>query len=168
MNLNPMYLNSFQGKKKALEFFKQGYDYQIKGEFFKASINYYNSIKVFPTSEAYSFLAWVFFLSGKTKSAIKFSKKAIQTDPSLGNPYNDLGVYYLYQKKYSLAINFLKKAKQINKYEYKFYPYFNLGIVYEKIGHTELAREEYQTALRLEPDYDFAKQALNRMMKSYN
>lgn len=168
MNLNPIYLKSFQKSKKALKYFELAYEYQIRGDFFKAAMNYYYSIKVFPTSEAYSFLAWIFFLSGKTKSAIKFSKRAIETDPTLGNPYNDLGVYYLYQKKYSLAINVLKKAKQIPKYEYKFYPYFNLGIVYEMIGHTELAREEYQNALKLEPDYNFAKQALNRMMQSYN
>ncbi len=168
MNLNPIYLKSFQRNKKAEGFFKIAYDYQIKGELFNAALNYYNSIKVFPTAEAYSFLAWVFFLSGKTKSAIKFSKLAIETDPNLGNPYNDLGVYYLYQKKYIQAISILKKAKEFNDYEYKFYPYFNLGIAYEKIGHNELAREEYQKALKLEPNYDFAKQSLNRMMKFYN
>lgn len=168
MNLNPIYLVSFKENKKAIKFFKIAYEHQVTGNLFLAALNYYKSLKIFPTSEAYSFLGWVFFLGGKTKSAIKFSKKAIQTDPTLGNPYNDLGVYYLDQKKYSLSIKVLKEAKKINKYEYKFYPYFNLGRVYEITGHQELAREEYLQVLKIEPNYDFAKQALSRMMKSYN
>jgi Tfp pilus assembly protein PilF len=41
--------------------------------------------------------------------------------------------------------------------------YFNLGVVYEQTGRRELAAEVYRKALEIQPDYQRARAALDRM-----
>jgi tetratricopeptide (TPR) repeat protein len=43
--------------------------------------------------------------------------------------------------------------------------HFNLGLVYFKQGHTEMAREEFEAALRTDPGYDKARESLERLNK---
>jgi tetratricopeptide (TPR) repeat protein len=168
MGIHPIYLKSFEDSPESLSFFLKGYECQIKGNL-SLSIHYYRkSIRKKQTAEAYSFLAWTFSLLNKPKNAIRLCKKAIQVDPSLGNPYNDIGVYLMDLRKYSLSIPYFQKAKTAERYECRFYPYFNLGRVYEILGRVELARMEYKTAIEIEPRYEFAKQSLNRLKRIYN
>jgi len=67
--------------------------------------------------------------------------KAIQLDPEFGNPYNDLGSYFLSLKMPALATKFLEKAKTCNRYEVRQFPCINLCQHY-------LSKREYPKAIK--------------------
>jgi tetratricopeptide (TPR) repeat protein len=56
---------------------------------------YQASLAEAPTAEAYTFLGWAYSFERRFDEAIAHCKRAIATDPSLGNPYNDIGCYLI-------------------------------------------------------------------------
>jgi tetratricopeptide (TPR) repeat protein len=168
MEINPMYLSSFEDNQEAKEVFLDAYRHHLSGQVKKSVFLYKKSIRLKPTAEAYTFLGWAFSMTGKTMSAIRYCKKAISVDPTLGNPYNDIGVYLIELEQFREAIPWLEKAKLAQRYECVFFAYFNLGRAYEITGHIEKARLEYEEALNVNPDYHSAIEALKRIKVSYN
>ncbi|PJZ57956.1 tetratricopeptide repeat protein [Leptospira barantonii] len=166
--MNPLYLQSFGESEEAKKHFLTAYEYQTKGNLKLASKHYRKSIAVKPTAEAWTFLGWSYSLAGKLDRAIEFCKTAIETDPTLGNPYNDIGVYLLQQKRYQDALPWFEKAKSAPRYEVPVYPYFNAASCLEILGHIELARLEYEKAIQIQPNYPPANLALKRIYIRYN
>jgi len=147
----------------AMELFEQAYEFQMAGDLELAIDLYRRSIEMFPTAEAHTFLGWSYRFQGRLEEAIGECKKAIKLDPSYGNPYNDIGAYLIELGKPEEAVPWLEKAIASPRYEAYHYPWYNLGRVHLSLEMFNKARECFETALAIEPDYEAAAEALERL-----
>ncbi len=85
------------------------------------------------------------------QEAIADCHAAIAVDPTLGNPYNDLGSYLVKLGRTDEAIIWLERAKRAERYEARHFPYVNLGRVYALRGQLHRAITELEEAQRLCP-----------------
>lgn len=147
----------------AAELFRKAYRMQMDGELELAVSLYKRSIDLHPTAEAYTFLGWTYRFQGKVDKAIEECKKAIETDPSLGNPYNDIGAYLIELGQPEEAIPWLEQATRAKRYEGYHYAWYNLGRVYLAMEMFNRAKECFRKSLALNPQYTQADQALQRI-----
>jgi Tfp pilus assembly protein PilF len=159
---------SAEHTQQAWELFQEAYRAQMKGEFDRAVELYKRSLALHPTAEAHTFLGWTYHFQGKVEDAISECKRAIEVDPQFGNPYNDIGSYLISLGRLDEAVPWLEQAIQAPRYEPRHYPYFNLGRVYYAKGMINRAREYFQQALRIEPDYTLARQAIENIRRMVN
>jgi len=145
--------------------FHCGYILQCLGELEAAEDLYGGSLALFPTSEAHTFLGWTYSFRGDLARAIEECKAAIDTDPSFGNPYNDIGAYLIEQARMDDAIPWLKKALESSRYACYFYAHTNLARVYALRGQTHLARKHLEEALKVNPEYEPASEMLRRLSR---
>ncbi len=117
-------------RRVAFEIFQKAYQMQVQGELELAVELYKKSLTLCPTAEAHTFLGWTYRFQGKLPEAIDECKKAIEVDPSLGNPYNDIGAYLIELGRPQDAIPWLERATRSSRYASYHYPWFNLGRVY--------------------------------------
>ena len=129
-------------------------------EFEQAVDLYKKSIACYPTAEAHTFLGWTYSFMGRLDDAIAECHRAIENDPSFGNPYNDIGAYLIGLGRLDEAVPWLERATRARRYEAYHYPHFNLGRVYLSKGMLKKALEEFQQALAIEPKYTLARQAI--------
>jgi tetratricopeptide (TPR) repeat protein len=155
-------------KRQALEYFKQAYETQMRGEFDLAADLYKQSIETYPTAEAHTFLGWAYSFMGLTDEAIEECRRAIDADPDFGNPYNDIGAYLIEKGDHAGAVTWLKRAMSATRYECYFYPHYNLGRVYEAQGKLFDALNEYKAAIDLSPGYALAIRAFRRLQAKLN
>jgi tetratricopeptide (TPR) repeat protein len=146
----------------AWELLKEAYQYQVGGEYDMAVELYKRSLNLHPTAEAYTFLGWTYRYQGKIDEAIAECKKAIQIDPEFGNPYNDIGAYLIEKGEYDEAIPWLERALHSRRYESYHYPHYNLGRAYMAKELYTKARQHFEEALKLAPDYQLAKEGLEK------
>ena len=161
-------MNEEARKELAARFFEEAYRKQMKGDLAEAEELYKKSIEAYPTAEAYTFLGWTYSFMGRVDDAIAECRKAIEVDPTFGNPYNDIGAYLLQKGDIDDAIPWLKRALEAPRYESYCYPHMNLGRAYEAKRDWERAKEEFREALRARPDYTPAKQGLVRIVAMFN
>jgi Tfp pilus assembly protein PilF len=147
----------------AMDLFQQAYVLQMQGELDMAVELYRKSIELYPTAEAYTFLGWTYSFQGRIDDAIEQCKNAILIDPTFGNPYNDIGAYLIGQGKLDEAVPWLEKAIASKRYEAYHYPWYNLGRVYVAKEMFTRARECFEQALRIEPRYRLAEDALRQL-----
>ncbi len=155
-------------KEEALELFRKAYELQMKGALQEAVEMYKKSIALYPTAEAYTFLGWTYSFMGMYDEAIEECRRAIATDPDFGNPYNDIGSYLIEKGQLDEAIPWLEKATVARRYESYCFPHMNLGRIWEKKGDWYQAMEEYQKALKENPNYALAAKALGRIKGMLN
>jgi len=166
------FLNQGEGKEEdkneAWNLFQQAYELQMKGQLEEAVDLYKQSIDLFPTAEAHTFLGWTYSCMGQLNEAIEECHQAIRQDPDFGNPYNDIGAYLIELNQLEEAIPWLEKAAKAKRYENPAFPHMNLGRVYERKGKWDQAVESYKKSLALNPEYKTAKQALLRILTLMN
>jgi tetratricopeptide (TPR) repeat protein len=150
-------------RELALELFRDAYELQMQGELELAIDFYRRSIEIYPTAEAYTFLGWTYRFHGRLEEAIEECRKAILVDPSLGNPYNDIGAYLIELGRHDEAIPWLEKAIASPRYEAYHYPWYNLGRVYVDKEIFSKAQDCFRKAIEIEPDYQPAAAALSRI-----
>jgi Tfp pilus assembly protein PilF len=150
-------------QQRALQLFQKAYEHQMKKELDEAIELYRKSIAAYPTAEAHTFLGWTYSWMGRIDDAIAECLKAIEVDPTFGNPYNDIGSYLIMKGKDDDAIPWLERALQAPRYESYCYPHMNLGRVYEAKRDWIRAKEEYRRALEENKEYTPAAQALARI-----
>jgi Tfp pilus assembly protein PilF len=155
-------------RKQALELFKKAYEFQMSGALEEACDYYRKSLALYPTAEAHTFLGWTYSFMGRYDEAIQECHKAIEVDPDFGNPYNDIGAYLIEKGRLDEAIPWLEKATKAVRYESYCFPHLNLGRIWEKKGEWYRAMEEYQKALKYNPDYALAAKALGRIRGMLN
>jgi Tfp pilus assembly protein PilF len=155
-------------REQAWELFHQAYRAQMEGDLDGAAELYKNSLEIFPTAEAHTFLGWTYHYQGKVEDAIAECKRAIEVDPEFGNPYNDIGAYLIGLGRHDEAISWLKRAIEAPRYEPRHFPHFNLGRVYYTKGMFNRARECFQEALLIEPRYTLARQAIENLRRMVN
>ena len=150
-------------QERALRLLHQAYELQMKKELDEAAELYKKSIESYPTAEAHTFLGWTYSWMGRIDDAIEECHKAIEVDPTFGNPYNDIGSYLMMKGEIEEAIPWLERALQAPRYESYCYPHMNLGRVYEAKRDWLRARDEYRKALAENKEYTPAAQALARI-----
>ena len=153
---------------KAWELLQRAYRAQMEGELDRAVALYKNSLELHPTAEAHTFLGWTYHFQGRIEDAIAECKRAIEVDPDFGNPYNDIGAYLIDLRRYDEAISWLERAIEAPRYEPRHYPHFNLGRAYFSKGMINRARACFQEALRIEPEYTLARQAVENIRRMVN
>jgi Tfp pilus assembly protein PilF len=150
-------------KELAIRFFEEAYRHQKNQEFDQAVELYKKSIEAYPTAEAYTFLGWTYSFMGRIDDAIAECHKAIEVDPTFGNPYNDIGSYLMMKGQIDEAIPWLERALQAPRYENYCYPHMNLGRAYEAKRNWMRAKDEYRQAFAENREYTPAAQALARI-----
>ena len=154
--------------ERARKCFEQAYERQMNGELEEAVELYKKSIEAFPTAEAHTFLGWTYSFAGRLDDAIAECHRAIEVDPDFGNPYNDIGVYFIEQGLLDEAIPWLEKATRAPRYESYCFPHYNLGRIYERKRQWAKAIECYQRSLAHNPKYKLAQASLRRLRAMMN
>jgi Tfp pilus assembly protein PilF len=154
--------------ERAWQLMQRAYRAQMEGDYDRAVELYKDSLDLHPTAEAHTFLGWTYHFQGKVNDAIAECKQAIAIDPEFGNPYNDIGAYMIALGRYDEAIPWLESATKAPRYDPRHYPYFNLGRAYFAKGEITRAREYFQEALRIEPGYELARQAVESLRRMLN
>ena len=139
-------------QERALELIEQAMKHQMAREFDDAIRLYKESIAVYPTADAHTYLGWAYSFLGRLNEAIAQCEIAIQLDPEFGNPYNDIGVYLMQQERLDDAIPWLERAKSAKRYEPRHFPHINLGRIYLTKGMLQKALEEFNGALKINPE----------------
>lgn len=139
-------------RKRASALIGEGRERQRRGEPERAAELYSKALGVFPSAEAYTYRAWARAQMGRYPEAIEDCKAAIAVDPSLGNPYNDLGSYLVKLGRADEAIEWLERAKHAPRYETPHFPYMNLGRIFAMRGHLHRAIDEIEGALKVRPE----------------
>jgi Tfp pilus assembly protein PilF len=139
-------------QERALELIEKAMKHQMAQEFEAAIRLYKESIALYPTADAHTYLGWAYSFVGRLNEAIAQCEIAIQLDPEFGNPYNDIGVYLMQQQRFDDAIPWLEQAKSATRYEPRHFPFINLGRIYLTKGMIQKALEEFGGALKINPD----------------
>src|ERR1700735_1245739 len=147
-------------QEQAWSLLHEAYRAQMEGDYDHAVELYKNSLDLFPTAEAHTFLGWTYHFQGRIEDAIAECRRAIEVDPEFGNPYNDIGAYLIELQRFDEAIPWLERAIEARRYEPRHFPHSNLGRAY--LGKEMYARAMkcFQDALEVEPRYSLARQAL--------
>jgi Tfp pilus assembly protein PilF len=140
--------------------FHVAYVHQAFGDLTDAADLYQRSNAVLPSSEAHTFLGWVRSLQGDLDDAIRACRDAIAVDPTLGNPYNDIGAYLLQQQRLDEAEDWLRRALQAQRYDAPFFPHLNLARVCLARADASGARAHARRALELNPAAPGARELL--------
>jgi len=152
-------------QERALELIEQAMKHQMAREFDDAIRLYKESIAVYPTADAHTYLGWAYSFLGRLNEAIAQCEIAIQLDPEFGNPYNDIGVYLMQQERLDDAIPWLERAKSAKRYEPRHFPHINLGRIYLTKGMLQKALEEFNGALKINPEDQELSQLVEEVQK---
>ncbi len=150
-------------RQEAMEWVGKAYQLHMKGEVEKAIALYEKSLGLCPTPEAYTFRGWAKSFHHDFQAAIEDCHAAIDLDPEYGNPYNDIGAYYLEMGQPEDAVPWLRMALKAKRYESYCFPHFNLGRILEGEGSLEEALRHYRSALDENPGYALAAKAVDRV-----
>lgn len=112
-------------------------------------------------TEAYYARAMLVQEQGYPDSALVDYAQILEIDPNHFDATYNTGYVYLLEKRYDDAIVWFSKALQLDGRSYR--AIHNRGLAYEMKGNLEAARSEYRAALKLEPGFDLALRALNRV-----
>ena len=107
------------------------------------------AIRLGDGGEAQLNLGLIYTWQGKFEEVVKLYKKALETDPSLSEPYNNLGLVYLLQGKIENAIDAFKTSIELDGGEE---PHTNLGLIYSWQGKLDAAIALHKEALDMAPD----------------
>ena len=141
---------------------------QTHGDLAQAVALYRESLRLFPSAEAYTFLGWTYGRRGRLLRAIALCRRAIEIDPSFGNPYNDIGAYLIELGRLDEAVPWLERATRAPRYDSYCFPWMNLGRVRERQGHWFEAMDCYKKALQCNPNFRLAARALARIRGRLN
>jgi tetratricopeptide (TPR) repeat protein len=155
-------------KEQAMILLVRAFRHQMKGELADAIILYERSLAIWPTAEAHTYLGWTYSMLDRYDEAIDSCKKAIEIDPSFGNPYNDIGAYLIELKQWEEALPWLNKATTAQRYDSPQFPYLNLGRVHEHLGRYGTALTFYDRALEIDRFYQEAFWGKYRLLGRMN
>ena len=165
-------MSSFTDERNEMQlaekFFELAYALQLAGNYEEAIALYKRSIEIRPTAKGYTFLGWALSFTGQYERAIEECKRAIELDAGFGNSWNDIGAYLIELGRHDEAIPYLEQALDCTRYESYCYPHYNLHRVYVAKDMLAKAQESLRAALRSNPDYQPAREALGRLVRGVN
>jgi len=154
--------------EEAVDLWRQGTARLIAGDLDEAVRLFTRSLELKPTAEAYTFRGWAYSFEGRLDDAIDECRKAIATDPTFGNPYNDIGCYLMECGRPEEAVEWFEKAKEAPRYEPRHFPYLNLGRLRAARGEFAEALVEFQGALERCPGDPIALRFLEALKNHVN
>jgi len=110
------------------------------------------SFRLLPSAESATLLAWSYSETSDRDSALAWCRRAIETDATLGNPWNDIGALLLENGELKEAVPWLSTATQAPRYDAQGFPWLNLARVHEKLGNKMAAFEAAREALEHLPE----------------
>lgn len=143
-----------------LELFSDG-DVESAVDCFKKSID------LEATPEGYTYWGWMLSFTGELDEAIAKCKIAIGMDPEFGNPYNDIGTYFMKKGELENAVPWLERAKECTRYEPRQYPFLNLGRIYLSQGMFLKALREFEGALTYDPENSELRTVIDRIRRNH-
>jgi len=155
-------------QENALELWREGTARLLAGDLAEAIDLFTRSLEICPSAEAYTFRGWAYSFTGNLDRAIAECRKAIATDPTFGNPYNDIGCYLMEQGKLDEAPAWFERAKKASRYEPRHFPYLNLGRLYAARGDVAEAMAEFEGALAENPGDPMALKYLETLKYRVN
>ncbi len=155
-------------KAAARKAFHVAFILQSAGDLDRALDMYERSVALHPSAEAHTFLGWTHSFEGHYDAAIEACRRAIEVDPTFGNPYNDIGAYLLEQGRPEESIPWLEKAFSAPRYCCPFYAHTNLARAYISVGRSQQARRHLLEALKANPDYEPARDMLRRIDPAFD
>lgn len=155
-------------REAALDLWREATALLLAGAPQEAIALFTESLKLFPTAEAYTFRGWAYSFDGRLDEAIEECHKAIATDPSFGNPYNDIGCYLMQKGDLEQAREWFERAKRAPRYEPRHFPYLNLGRLHAQRGDVALAIAEFEAALAENPGDPIATRSLEKLKYQVN
>jgi Tfp pilus assembly protein PilF len=155
-------------RRRAIEVWQEAYAHQMRGDLEEAVRLYRESIAIYPTAEAHTFLGWTYSLQERLDQAIDECHRAIAVDPEFGNPYNDIGVYLMQKGDPDGAIPWLGKAKRAPRYDPRQFPYMNLGRIYLRRGQWIEALRELEAGVRAVPKDPEIRKMLHELRAKLN
>lgn len=161
-------MNDQQARTEAIRLWQEGCRRLGAGDVDGAITLYTRSIEAHPTAEGYTFRGWAMSFQGQLDEAIAECLRAIEVDPTFGNPYNDIGCYLMQQGQLDEALVWLERAKQAPRYESPQFPYLNAGRVYIAKEMYSAALKEFERALELNPDDRMARAAVQALRTNIN
>ena len=154
--------------RTARHLFERAFELQQRGALADAIRLYKESLAHLPTAQAHTFLGWTYARLGRFDAAIEECRLAIDLDPDFGNPYNDIGAYYIELGRWDEAVPYFKKAIAALHYDNREFAHFNLGRAYEHQGDWLSAIEAYQTAVKINWDHHQARLAARLLIAKLN
>ena len=154
--------------EQARQYLERASTAQMDGRLDEAIELYKQSIGVYPTAEAHTFLGWAYSMENRLDEAIAECRRAIAVDPDFGNPYNDIGAYLIQLGRIEDAIPWLERAKQAVRYEPRHYPHINLSQIHVMRNDITAAVRELRAAVALEPEHESARRELHRLLGMLN
>lgn len=98
---------------------------------------------------------------GRLQDAVEALLKAAEADPESFDTYSYLGAAYSRLGDFERARKAFGRAIQLNVQSAR--GWYNLGVSHQMAGDPDAARTCYERALALEPNYEAAKNALERL-----
>lgn len=163
-------LNAIKNLQVAIDQDQEYFDAQLQlGILFAAQKNpiavkyLQNAIRIMPRAiEAYYQLALFFQENGRTESAIQTYNSILDINPDYVPVLYNLGyIQLVYKQDFASAIDYFTQTIQLAP-EYV-EAYFNRGYSYELMGRKDLARMDYQEALKLRSNFPMAIEGMNRL-----
>ncbi|MCF6147390.1 MAG: glycosyltransferase [Candidatus Kuenenia sp.] len=145
------------------ELVKKGQQALQSGKTEEAFKCYTKVINTNPIDEAAVYgIALVYQMENKIDEAIRPYKKSIKINPVFYDAYYNLGFLYATISDIDNAIAALSKAVEIHNNDASVYN--NLGVLYFKKKQNKEARSCFEKALAIDPDYQEAKQNLDKVL----
>jgi class 3 adenylate cyclase/Tfp pilus assembly protein PilF len=150
-----------KGEDLALAHRKLGYAQRKHGEPEAALASFSESIKAFPTADAFNNRGVTYFLNGQFKEAIADYDEAIRLDANSGDAWNNRAWtnYKSGRPKDALA----DADKAVSVTGDKAYVWDTRGHIYEALGNLKSATADFEKALSLDPNLDSSKAGLKRV-----
>lgn len=98
-------------------------------------------------------------LQGRTQAAADDFNNAIALDPTLGDPYVNLGAMLIKNGQHEEALNQINKGLALGM-SFPHIGYYNRAVAAQLLGRYKEAYYDYQKALELEPDFAAARERL--------
>ena len=100
--------------------------------------------------------------------AIPRFQQAIALDPTMGRAYDNLGLCYFYQNQNELAVKNFNQAIGLDRQFLRPspWPYLNLAVAQQFMGHGQEAETNLREALRLDPNLATAHYHLGNLLQA--
>lgn len=151
--------------RRASDLITDGLTAASQGMYERAMSRFKAALRLEKTAEGYTYWAWMESMKSNFHTAIHLCREAIRLDPDFGNPYNDMGSYYVGLGNHNEALLWYEKAKNAKRYGPRHYPYMNCGRIYRERGQYWMALREYHKAKLYAPGEDAIRIAIEDIEK---
>jgi protein O-mannosyl-transferase len=132
-----------------------------RGKYAEAATHFVRSYELMPNWRAADFAGFSYQQSGDLSGSERWFTRALQLNPELPTAWFGLAQIRLQQHKPEEAINFLKKALELQPNSDGYH--FLMGTVLEEVSRPSDALKEYEIELQLHPYQTGARKAIERL-----